>query len=631
LFPENKKKGIVFQLSGLLGPSELIEGGFKQTADNEITGFMVNSPTMRRPKPTPVYFCARFTSPIGAIHLSSPDGIIATTEWKGTQGNILLEFDENIKTPLIMKVGVSFTSEEGAAKNLDIEMPGWDFDTARDSADKHWNDMLTRIEIEGGTNMQQQRFYTDLWHAIQGRRIISDADGKYADMTGAEKVVRQLPLNEQGKPTFNMYNSDAFWGAQWTLNTLWQLVYPEIAREFCLSFLEYYKNGGLIPRGPSGGNYTFVMNGASTTPFFVSAWQKGILNSDTALVYSALKKNHMPGGLMSKVGYEHNTSIGGGIEYYINRGYVPYPLSDTIYGSHQDGAAITLENAYQDWCLAQLAKSLGNQVDYQIFMKRSENFKNVFNTELKFMVPKDKNGNWKPDFDPMHYDNGFIEGNGAQFTWFVPHNLPELFELLGGTDSAIARLNNEFELAREINFCNEHPDKEAITGQKYMNDRRTYINYSNQPNSHTAFIFNYAGAPWLTQYWSRTIIDSVFSGLSPNRGYYGDEDQGLMGSLSVLMKMGIFQMTGGCEADPIYELSSPLFDKVTIHLQPKYYQSKTFVISCNENNKQSPFIKTATLNNVPLSTFYLKQSDIDKGAVIEYTMDNKPNKSIFKN
>ncbi|HAZ03904.1 MAG TPA: glycoside hydrolase family 92 protein [Marinilabiliales bacterium] len=628
-FPENTKNGVVFQLSKQLGPAELIEGGFKQTTENEITGFMVNSPTMRRPKPTTVYFCARFSQPIKLIHLSTAHGISPSTEWKGENGNILVEFNENLDEPLLMKVAVSFTDEAGAAKNLETEMPGWDFNQVAQEADNHWNDMLSRIEIEGGTEQQQRRFYSDLYHAIMGRRIISDADGKYADLTGPEKIIRQLPLNEQGKPKFNMYNSDAFWGAQWTLNTLWQLVYPEVAQEFCNSFLEYYKNGGLIPRGPSGGNYTFVMTGASSTPFFVSTWQKGIRGFDINLAYAGLKKNHLPGGMMSKVGYEHSTTNGGGLEWYIQNGYVPYPLSDTIYGSHQDGAAITLENSYQDWCLAQLAKLLGKMDDYNTFIQQSDNFKNLFNPELGFMIPKDKSGNWKTPFDPLLYDNGFIEGNGAQYTWFVPHNLPALFELLGGADSAISRLNREFELTREFGFCNEHPEKEAFTGLKYVNDRRTWINYSNQPNSHAAFIFNHAGAPWLTQYWSRTVVDSVFSGLSPYLGYQGDEDQGLMGSLAVLMKMGIFQMSGGCGEDPLYELGSPLFDKVTIHLQSEFYQSPAFTITCNGNNSNSPFIQQATLNGQPLKTVWFKHSDINKGALISLKMGSKPNTTCF--
>jgi len=621
-FPEKQRRGIVFQLSGQLGPSELIEAGYQQSGLQEITGYMVNGPTMRRPKATPVYFCARFSEPIKAIYCIDGADYFLSNSWNGQKGNMMVEFNDENDT-VLMKVAVSYTSESGAVTNMETEMPDWDFGQVADDATNFWNEMLSRIEIEGGTLQQQRRFYTDLSHAITGRRITSDADGKYADLTGDQTVIRQLPLDENGMPKFNMYNSDAFWGAQWTLNTLWPLVYPEVAKEFCLSFLEYYKNGGLIPRGPSGGNYTFVMNGASSTPFFVSAWQKGICDFDVNLAYEGLKKNHLPGGLMSKAGYEHQTSKGGGLEWYISQGYVPYPLSDTIFGMHQDGAGITLENAYQDWCLAQLAKSLGKVDDYQYFLKRSENYRNLFNTEKGFMVPKDKNGCWKSPYDPLMYDNGFIEGNGAQFTWFVPHNLPVLLELLGGPDSAANRLNKEFEKSSQFRFCNEHPDIEPITGNKYVNDRRTWINYSNQPGSQAAFIFNHARQPWLTQKWCRTVVDSVFSGLSPTIGYQGDEDQGLMGSLAVLMKIGLFQMSGGCEEDPIYEIGSPVFDKVTIHLNPDYYQADTFEIITTNNGSDAPYIQSTTLNGNPLDTFYFRHSHINAGARLTIEMGNQ--------
>ncbi|MBN1413537.1 MAG: GH92 family glycosyl hydrolase [Bacteroidales bacterium] len=627
-FPPRENAGIIFNLGGHLGPSDMIEGGFSQISDHEIRGYVVNGPTIRRIKSTPVYYTAVFSQSVKDIFLYANDSLYADVDrWNGCNGKILVCFGD-LAEPLSMKVGISYTSEEGAFKNLLAEMPGWDLEHAKSDAEDHWNSMLSRITIEGGTEKQQRRFYTDLWHAIQGRRIISDADGKYTDLTGGQLTIRQLPLDEKGNPRFNMYNSDAFWGVQWTLNTLWQLVYPEIASEFCNSFLEYYKNGGLVPRGPSGGNYTYVMTGASTTPFFVSAWQKGIRNFDGDLAYEALKKNHMPGGLMSKAGYEHHTAKGGGIEYYMERGYVPYPLSDTLYGSHQDGAGMTLENAYQDWCLAQFAKALGKNADFEYLMSRAGNFVNLFDTVQDYMVPKDKKGNWKSPYDPLLYDHGFVEGNGAQFTWFVPHDLQTLFDLMGGSDSAVAHLNRQFEASRSHRFCNEHPELTDHGGsEKYINDRRTFINYSNQPNTHAAFIFNHAGAPWLSQYWSRTIVDSVFSSLSPWYGYNGDEDQGLMGALAVLMKIGIFQMTGGCESNPVYELGSPLFDKVTITLHPRYYQGHELVIETLNNAPDSPYIKQATINGKPLNSCFFRHSELLEGARIAILMSPFPNKS----
>lgn len=621
-YPTTQEAGVIFELGGTLGPSEMIQGGFQKINANEIRGFTVNGPTIRRPKETPVYFNAVFNKPIRKIFLYANNELREVNEWNGRDGKILVVFDTGKEKQLLMKVGMSFTSEVGASRNLNAEITHWDFDKVAAQARERWNEMLSRITIEGGTPHQQRRFYTDVWRSIQGRRAISDADGKYADLTGKTMVVRQLPLDNAGKPKFNMYNSDSFWGAQWTLNTLWQLVYPEIAEEFCLSFLEYYKNGGLIPRGPSGGNYTFVMTGASSTPFFVSAWQKGIRGFDIKLAYEGLKKNHMPGGIMAKAGYEHHTAKAGGLEDYISKGYVPYPVTTwRQYGSHVDGAGMTMEYAYQDWTLAQLAKALGKEEDYRYFMNRSSNYKNLYNPASGFIQPKDSLGQWTEPFDPLLYDNGYIEGNAAQFTWFVPHDLKGLFGLMGGTDTAVNRLQQQFEWSAWHRFCNEHPEEKP----KFVDDRRTWLNYSNQPNMQAAFIFNHAQAPWLTQYWSREVVNQVFSGLSPYYGYSGEEDQGLMGTLSALMKLGLFQMSGGCEENPYYEIGSPIFDAITIKLDSNYFKGKSFRIEARNNNSVNRYIQNSHLNGVPLHTFRIRHSDIVNGGTLRLQMGPAPN------
>lgn len=614
--------GVLLDLGGELGPSKIISGSFKKINAREIRGVTVNGPTQRRPKPCAVYYAIQFSHDIQNIYSYDAGKITKGIEaWSGEDGQVLLSFDKAAGFTFKMKVGVSFTSEEGAFNNLK-EIEDWNFYRVVNEAQAQWDEMLGRIAITGGTAQQQRRFYTDLYHAIQGRRMISDWDGKYMDNTQSSPIIKQLPLDSLGRPRFAMYNSDSFWGAQWTLNTLWQLVYPEKAEGFCNSFVEYYKNGGLIPRGPSGGNYTYVMTGASSTPFFVSAWQKGLHGFDIQKAYEGLRKNHMPGGMMGKAGYEHATANGGGIEAYIKKGFVPYPAKEE-FGFHQDGAAMTLEYAYQDWCLAQLAKALGKANDYTYFLKRSENYKNIFNPTSGYMQPRSASGKWKDPFDPLQYDNGFIEGNAAQFTWFVPHDLPGLFTLMGGTDKAVKKLNEEFEQSRAYRFCNEHPEKSP----KFINDKRTWINYSNQPNAHAAFIFNHARAPWLTQYWSREVVNEAFSELTPDYGYNGDEDQGLMGSLSVLMKIGLFQMSGGVEEDPYYEIGSPLFDEVVIQLNPHYYRGSTIRITANGNSNDNRYIQSAMLDGKPLTSFRIRHSALIKGADVDLTMGAEPNKA----
>ena len=200
-------------------------------------------------------------------------------EIRGKNNGAYLRFTSN-GSPLLMKVAISYTSIENARLNMEAELPGWDFEqTVEDSKDE-WNSMLSRIKISGGTEKQKIKFYTDLWHSLLGRKIMSDADGKYCDMTGDKPVIRQIKLDASGKPVFPHYNFDALWGTHWTINVLWSMVYPEIMDGFCYSMVDMYKNGGLIPRGPSGGNYTYVMIGDPASSFFACAYNKGIRNYD---------------------------------------------------------------------------------------------------------------------------------------------------------------------------------------------------------------------------------------------------------------------------------------------------------------------------------------------------------------
>ncbi|MEP2023732.1 glycoside hydrolase family 92 protein, partial [Reichenbachiella sp.] len=442
------------------------------------------------------------------------------------------------------------------------------------------------------------------------------------DNTGSEFRVGQLPVDENGKPKFNHYNSDSFWGAQWTINTLWGLVYPEIKRDFVLSLLQYQKDGGLVPRGPSGGNYTYVMTGSSSTPFIVSAIQEGLITEDLESIYQVLKKNHMPGGIMEKAGYEHNTNSGGGFKYYVENGFVPYPIPEGKFGGHQDGAGLTMEYAYQDWTLAQLAKKLGHKDDYNYFLKRSENFKNVYDASTGWMRPKNVKGEWHEDFDPYQHRVGFVEANSAQATWFVPHDLPGLAKLMGGQEQAVEKLNNQFVTASELGFTagtshdlEEHPEYRKIP-----------INYGNQPSIQTAFVFNKIGRPDLTQYWSRSVVKKTFSGLSSSSGYNGDEDQGLMGSLAVLMKIGLFQMNGGVDEDPEYQIGSPIFDKISIELNPDYYANSTFVIESLDNSDTNVYVESVTINEQPAEGNAIRLSQITKGGNMVLQMTDDSNK-----
>ena len=623
-FPKSAESHILFDFTTVLGSSETESAAIEKTNDHEFTGKVIMAGTVRRPKSLAVYFVAAFDKPFESFG-GWKDGKILSIQNKieGPHTGVYVSFKTNANEVRLMKIAISYVSIEEARRNLQTELAHWNFDQVVKESTDEWNQWLSRIEVEGGTLTDRRRFYTDLWHGLQGRRIVNDVSGTYIDMTGAKPRTGHIPLDANGKLLFNHYNSDSFWGAQWSINTLWNLVYPEVTESFINSMLMMYKDGGLIPRGPSGGNYTYVMTGAATTPFIVSAYLKGIRGYDVNLAYEGMRKDHFPGGMMSKAGYEHTTFKGGGIEEYISMGYVPYPISNIKYGYHLDGSAQTLEYAYQDYALGQMAKVLGKQDDYQLFSKRALNYKNVFNKEAGWMWTRNREGKWNEPVDILQYEHGFVEGNAAQYTWWVPHDVKGLIELIGSREAFTKKLNEAFTQAEKHGFVSgksENPTDQLLA-------RSVYINYGNQPCMETPFLFNYSGSPWLTQYWTRKIIDTVYSGISPQKGYSGDEDQGLMGSLAVLLKMGIFSTNGGTSEKPFYEITSPIFNRITIHLNPKYYAGKEFVIETKNNSPKNYYIQSAAFNGKPLDRPWIWHETLVKGGKMVLNMSDKPNKS----
>ena len=488
-------------------------------------------------------------------------------------------------------------------------MPHWDFDRVRRESQDVWNEWLSKIEVEGGTEAQRTKFYTDLWHVTLGRRLSSDVDGKYCDRTGPEPVVRQIPLGTDGRPRYHHFNSDAFWNTFWNINQVWGLAYPDIYSQFVNFLLDMYRDGGLIPRGPSGHNYTFVMIGAHSTPFIVGAYMKGIRDFDVQAAYAGMRKNAFPGGLMGHGHYEHNSAVGGGIEDYIQLGYIPYDGRPK--GWITESAAGTLEYAYDDWCLAQLAQVLGKTEDAALFTRRAANYRNLYDPQTGFMRARNRDGSWKTPFDPLdEKDRSWCEGTAWHYTWFVPHDVQGLINLLGSREAFTRKLNEAFE--RSV-------DKSFLTG---------YVNYGNQPSIQLAHLFNYSGAPWLTQKWVREVKERTFGGITPDAGYNGDEDQGQAGGVSVLMALGLFQVRGGAEADPVYEITSPIFDRVTIHLDPRYYPGGKFVITTRNNSAENQYIQSALLNGKPLEKPWFYHRELIRGGTLELQLGPEPNRTL---
>ncbi|HBF43511.1 MAG TPA: glycoside hydrolase, partial [Desulfobacteraceae bacterium] len=479
------------------------------------------------------------------------------------------------------------------------ECDHWDFDHVKSDAKREWNQWLSRIEVKGGSDAQKIKFYTDIWHVLLGRHKLDDFSGDYPDYTRGERAgshtknatlkIRTVPKTETGKSRFHMYNSDAFWLTQWNLNVLWGLAWPEMADEFSASLVQYADNGKLLPRGPNAGGYSYIMTTCPATNLIVSAFSKNLLKKTEALhAYEVMKENHLPGGMM-----EIN-------DFYIENGFYP------------GNAGITLEAAFQDWALSQMAGSLKKRKDANYFIARSEGWKNLFNEEQKLIFPKKENGSW------LHTDPlkgwGWVEANSWQASWSVSHDIEGLAALMGGSDSLCNKLSFAFEQAAPNDFVFGYSSG--------------YVSYANQPGCSNAHVFNYAGKPWLSQYWVRRVNHQAYGAISSDKGYGGhDEDQGQMGGVSALMSLGLFSLRGTASSEPVYDITSPVFDEITIHLDPSYYTGKKFTIKAYNNSVDNCYIQKAELNKQALNEFWFRHSDFASGGVLELWLGPEANKT----
>lgn len=389
-----------------------------------------------------------------------------------------------------------------------------------------------------------------------------------------------------------MYNSDAFWLSQWNLNILWGLAWPEVQDDMSASMIQYADNGYVLPRGPCGGGDSYIMTSCPTSELIISTYMKNMLTRvDAEHAFEVIKRNHLPGGMLGSAE---------DINFYTRNGW------------WNGNVGITIEATFQDWSIAQMAKRLGMKKDYNFFMKRSEGWKKCFEPQQGLLFPKDNKGNF------IHHDplsgQGWVEANAWQGTFGVSHDIPGLAKLMGGNDTLCSKLNYAFEQAVPSDFVF------AYSGG--------YISYANQPGCSNAHVFNYAGKPWLTQYWVRRVKDQAYGGTTPDLGYGGhDEDQGQMGGVSALMAIGLFSLNGNTSVDPTYDITSPVFDKITIQLDPRYYTGKEFTITVHNNAKENAYIQKASLNGKPYNKFWFPHSEFAKGGSLELWLDQQPNKS----
>lgn len=512
---------------------------------------------------------------------------INKVEGKGDMG-IFLDYETAEQEDIIVRSGISLVDIDGARRNLTkeiVEPFGWNYAQVVEQARTVWNDYLSRIEIETDDYLQQKKFYTNYYRALAAKATWNDWDGRFVD---EQERICQLPS------TKDCIVSGEYWNTFWDNQPLFNLVAPEISSAWARSAIQLYQNSGWFNTDPAGIEHTGVMVAMHVASQIGGAWQSGIRDFDLETAYQGLKKMlttppqvYKGGGT---VGVEH-------LVPYMKYGYVPL---------HKGQVSNTMEYAYDDWCLAQMAKALGKEEDYRYFQKRSENWKNIFDPQSGFVRPKDSLGRWVEPFDPYHTP-GFTEGNAFNYSWFVPHNPKELVRMVG-KERFVERLNEAMERSALANF--------NASGDDFANYP---INHGNETSMEVAYLFNWADEPKLTQKWVRAIQEQYY-GTTPYDAYPGDEDLGQMSSWFVMSALGLFQMDGGCAEEPMYEIGSPRYPKVTIHLGKRYGRGETFVIEARQASKRNKYVHNAVLNGKPVDGFLIPQKEVLKGGKLTLTM-----------
>lgn len=576
----------------------------KQVSDTRIEGFShqltENTWAGGIDQEYTVFFVIEFDQPVVKSGGWIDDEILTTSSLSSKNpkdAGYYVEFDTKKSNQVQVRTGISYVSIQNASENLNKEITepfNWDFEKVRIHHVSEWNKLLERVKISSTNRLEKVRFYNNMYRSLCSRNTFSDVNGEWRD---ADENIRKMK-----DPLSPALGCDAFWNTFWNLNQFWNLVTPEWSNRWVQSQLAMYDSNGWLAKGPAGMEYVPVMVAEHEIPLIVGAYQMGIRDYDVEKAFEAVKKMQTTPAREVGGGFAGNRDL----VAYLKHGYVPYD---------KGRFSNSLEYSFDDWTVSQFAKSLDKEADYKIFLKRGYYWKNIIDPETGFARMKDSKSNWLPDFDP--YKSGanhhYVEGNSWQLTYFVPQDVPALAEMIG-KDRFIERLDWGFGESNKTRFNG-------------MNDQ--YWNYpvvqGNQQSMHFAFLFNWVQQPWLTQKWSRAIMDRYY-GYGISNAYLGDEDQGQMSAWFVMASMGLFQTDGGCRVDPIYEIASPLFEKIEIDLGKQFGRGEKFVIKANHASRLNKYVQSAKLNGKALQDFKFPASELLKGGELELEMGAEPNK-----
>lgn len=551
---------------------KVLDSGLKVTAANRIEGFRRSEAWA---KDQLVHFVAEFSRPFKSYGIAVDGRVEAgPSEARGADVKAFFTFDARDGAPVLVKVALSPVSAEGAAKNLAAELGHWDFDHARADADRAWARALGKIEVSGGTREQRVNFYTALYHSMLAPNLFMDVDGRF----------RGRDLKAHTADGFDNYTVFSLWDTFRAAHPLYTIVEQKRTADFINTFLAQYDHGGRLPVWELAGNETDTMIGYHAASVIADAAAKGVKGFDLERAYAAMRHSAR---------LQHF-----GLGAYARRGYISSE-------DEPESVSKTLEYAYDDWCVAVVAKLLGRRDDYDYFIRRAQSYKNLFDPDTGFMRAR-RNGGWVEPFDPREVNFSFTEANAWQYSFFAPHDVGGLIELSGGSEKFARKLDELFAAAPGTTG-REQADITGLIGQ---------YAHGNEPSHHVAYLYNFAGRPWKTQARVRRIMETFYAP-TPD-GLIGNEDCGQMSAWYVLSAAGLYQVAPG---RPLYSIGSPLFEEVRFNLE----NGKTFVVKALGVSPGNFYIQSAQLNGRPHAASHLTHADIMGGGEIVYRMGPTPN------
>jgi predicted alpha-1,2-mannosidase len=516
---------------------------------------------------------------------------------------------ENAKT-IEFRYGISFISVEQAKRNLRREIPAWGFESVRAAAKARWNQLLGQVAVEGGTDTKKKVFYTALYRCYE-RMINITEEGRY--YSGFDHKV-----HEDTRP---FYVDNWLWDTYRALEPLHTHLNPEMEADKIQSYVRMYQQAGIMPTFAIVTGPYACMNGNHSAPWFADAWFKGVRNFDLPVAYEGIRKRSLEDTLLPwRLGPKGPLD-----EFCATHGYMPALRpgeKETDLQVHpfekRQPVPVTLENSFDDWSIAHLARVLNKPEDETLFLQRASNYKNVFRADKGLMWPKDAEGQWIEPMDPKFgggmggrdYDD---ENNGYTYTWDVPQDINGLVGLMGGTAKATANLDQLFREPLDhskYEFQAKFPDSTSMVGEFSM---------GNEPSLAIPYLYDRLGAPWKAQKRVRMLLESFFT--DTLQGMPGDEDGGGMSAFVVFSMMGFYPVTPGI---PAYDIVSPVFDKTTIHLR----NGKDFVILAHHTSHDNKYVQSIRLNGKPLEQVWFRHADIANGGTLELTMGDTPNTSL---